>query len=411
MNLADWLQKDHSPAERMRMAASVCRAVGDNGGRPLALDPSRIPVSGGESQPEDGKGAPSGRYRAPETAEGQTASAQAQVYTVGVLCFEILSGRSFEARGGPLLRDVRSDLPRDLCDAVQACLEMDAEWRPKDVTYLQGLLEAQASTGSSSKPAASRAADRATPAPRTGRRTEPAPRPWPLLVFALVALAGSIGFAVFRLRQPIEGPSLPPAPPSVAPVTSPPAEAPVASAKPALPSPPAETRRTTGTVTPAPAPPTPAPPTTASPTPPVAKASVRPTPPVATVPSPVVVATAPSPVVVATPPPAPPSTEAPAQPAVPAAVTQVSPPLLRRGITTLVDVHGVGMRSEHQARFARAKGEAAHGIEVVRQRFVNATLLQVLLKIDATAPPGAYTLFLVDAQGNATNARPFELAK
>jgi hypothetical protein len=407
MNLADWLQKDHSPAEQMRMAASVCRAVAENGGSPLALDPSRIPVSGGEAQPEDGRGSPGGRYRAPETSEGQTASAQAQVFTVGVLCFEIFSGKPFEARGGPLLRALRPDLPRDLSDAVQACLEMDAEWRPKDVTYLQGLVEAQASSGSPSKPAAPRAADRATPAaPRSARRTEPAPRPWPLLAFALVALVGSIGFAVFRLRQPIEGPSLPPALPSAAPVTAPPTLAPEASAKPALPSPPADTRRTAGAATPTPAAATPEPPPAASP---VAKPSARPTPPPAA-PSPVVVAAAPSPVAVATPPPAPPTTLAPAEPAAPAAVTQVSPPVLHRGTTILVDVHGVGMRSEHQVRLARAR-EAAKGIEVMRQRYVNPTLLQVLLKIDATAPAGAYLLSLVDGAGQPTNARPFEIAK
>jgi hypothetical protein len=42
---------------------------------------------------------------------------------------------------------------------------------------------------------------------------------------------------------------------------------------------------------------------------------------------------------------------------------------------------------------------------------VNATLIQVLLKVDAAAQAGAYTLFLVDAAGQSTNTRPFELAK
>jgi len=127
--------------------------------------------------------------------------------------------------------------------------------------------------------------------------------------------------------------------------------------------------------------------------------------------SPVAVAAAtPPPVTVA--PAAPASTQAaaPAEPAVPAAVTAVSPPTLRRGTTTLVDVHGVGMRGEHQVRLARGR-EVAKGIDVVRQRFVNATLLQVLLKVDATAAPGPYTLSLVDAAGQLTNPRPFEIAK
>src|SRR5436190_14166802 len=199
MNLADWLDKDHDSSERFRMAASLCRAVAENGGSPLVLDPSRIPVSGSECHPEEGRGAPGGRYRAPETSDGQTPGAQAQVYTVGVLCFEILGGRSFQPRGGPLLRDVRPDLPRDVTDAVQACLEMDAEWRPKDVAYLQGLVEAQSASGASSSKSASKSAPRssarpaaaAAPTPRSARRGEPAPRPWPLILFAVAALVVS----------------------------------------------------------------------------------------------------------------------------------------------------------------------------------------------------------------------------
>ena len=114
---------------------------------------------------------PGGRYRAPETSDGQTPGAQAQVYTVGVLCFEILGGRPFEARGSPLLRDVRPDLPRDVSDAVQACLEMDAEWRPKDVAYLQGLVEAQ----STASPASSRSSGRSSARPAATAGSGP---PW-----------------------------------------------------------------------------------------------------------------------------------------------------------------------------------------------------------------------------------------
>ncbi|PYQ45343.1 MAG: hypothetical protein DMF77_04480 [Acidobacteria bacterium] len=74
----------------------------------------------------------------------------------------------------------------------------------------------------------------------------------------------------------------------------------------------------------------------------------------------------------------------------PAAVTNVSPPLLHRGLNVLVDLHGVGLRGDHQ---------------------VGPTLLQVLLKVDPSAPTGAYVLSLVDGTGAATNARPFEVAK
>jgi hypothetical protein len=95
---------------------------------------------------------------------------------------------------------------------------------------------------------------------------------------------------------------------------------------------------------------------------------------------------------------------------IPAAVTNVSPPVLHRGANVLVDVHGVGFRSDHQVRVSRPR-EAARGVEVMRQRYVGPALLQVLLHIDAGAPTGGYVLSLVDGAGNATNARPFEVAK
>ena len=241
MNLADWLQGDHEPSERLQAVETLCRAVSD-ASKPLDLDPAHIQMSGNECRPSEGKAVPSGRYRPPEMAQGGPPVPQSQVFTVGVLSFEILSGRDFESRGGPLLRDLRPDLPRDVSDAVQACLEMDAEWRPKDLSYLLGQVEALAASGGGGSKAAARggrpASTSATPVNRA-RRGGPAPRPWPLLAFALVALAVSVGIAVVRLRQPIEGPAVPPPPPSTAPAvtvatTMP---APLPSASPSRPGP------------------------------------------------------------------------------------------------------------------------------------------------------------------------------
>jgi len=405
MNLADWLRGDHEPSERLQAVESLCRVVSDSS-KPLDLDPAHIQMSGNECRPSEGKAVPSGRYRPPEMAQGGPPVPQSQVFTVGVLSFEILSGRDFEARGGPLLRDLRPDLPRDVSDAVQACLEMDAEWRPKDVSYLLEQVAALATSGGGGSKPASRgaraASTTATPVNRA-RRGGPAPRPWPLLAFALVALAVSIGIAVYRLRQPIEAPALPPPPPSTAPAAS------VATTMPA-PSPSAVATRPGTSASPGRAVATPAPAPSAA-----ASAPVRP---VATAPS----ARAPSPVataapVVAAPPttlaaatPAPVATPQAAEPAAPAAVTNVSPPLLKRGANVLVDVHGVGFRSDHQARISRPK-EAVKGVEVMRQRYVGPTLLQVLLHVDPAAPTGGYFLSLVDGTGVATNARPFEIGK
>jgi hypothetical protein len=408
MNLAEWLQGDHEPSQRLKAAASLCRAVTERaGGAGLSLDPSRIEVSAdGECRPEAGKGAPPGRYRAPEIADGRPATPQSQVYTAGVLCFEILAGRAFEPRGAPLLRDVRPDLPRDLSDAVQACLEMDAEWRPKDLAYVLGLMEGM---GPSTKAATPSARTRpsgvaAAPASRSARHG-PAPRSWPLLAFAVLALAASIASAIVRLRQPPDAPALPPAPVAVpattaaAPATEPSAVAlgPAATttdqtrpaSAPAINSIPSAA----ASATPRPSRPSPS----AS----IAAASVAPSAaaPVAATPAAATPAPTPAPIAAQ-----------PAEPAGPAAVTSVAPPVLRRGATVLVDVHGVGLRSDHQVRIGRGR-EAARGIEVVRQRYVSPLLLQALLKVDATAAPGAYVLSVVDATGQATNTRPLEVSR
>jgi hypothetical protein len=422
MNLADWLQGDHEPSERLKAVETLCRAVSDSS-KSLDLDPAHIQMSGNECRPSEGKAVPSGRYRAPEMAQGGPPVPQSQVFTVGVLCFEILSGRSFEARGGPLLRDLRPDLPRDLSDAVQACLEMDAEWRPKDLSYLLGLVDALATSGASgAKPAAR--GGRSTPASPTptnrARRSGPAPRSGPLLVFALVALAVSVATAVVRLRQPIEPPPLPPAA-SSAPLPSPAAREGIPQAA-VSPSTIASRPSTSGPALPVAASPprgsgAPAPSPIASPT---ARPAVAPTPSVPAavrVPSPAVTA-APAVVPTAAAPTPGPAASAPAvseaarpaEPGAPAAVTNVSPPILHRGAQVLVDVHGVGLRSDHQVRLTRGR-EAVRGIEVMRQRYVGPTLLQVLLKVDAAAPTGAYAMSLVDGGGTATNARSFEVAK
>ena len=99
MNLAEWLQGDHEPSQRLKAVQSLCRAVTERGPA-LSLDPARIQVAAsGECRPEEGKGTPQGRYRPPEIIEGRPATPQSPVYTAGVLCFEIL--------GRPALRGPR----------------------------------------------------------------------------------------------------------------------------------------------------------------------------------------------------------------------------------------------------------------------------------------------------------------
>jgi serine/threonine protein kinase len=81
-------------------------------------------------------------YMAPEQAEGRTAGPEADVYALGLMLYESWSGdhptrrstpaataRAIGARMKPLRR-LRPDLPRELCETVDACLQTRPDRRP-----------------------------------------------------------------------------------------------------------------------------------------------------------------------------------------------------------------------------------------------------------------------------------------
>jgi serine/threonine protein kinase len=81
-------------------------------------------------------------YMAPEQAEGRTAGPAADVYALGLMLYESWSGdhptrratpaataRAIGARMRPLRR-LRPDLPRELCETVDACLQTRPDRRP-----------------------------------------------------------------------------------------------------------------------------------------------------------------------------------------------------------------------------------------------------------------------------------------
>jgi serine/threonine protein kinase len=81
-------------------------------------------------------------YMAPEQAEGRTAGPEVDVYALGLMLYESWSGdhptrrstpaataRAIGARMKPLRR-LRPDLPRELCEAVDACLQTRPDRRP-----------------------------------------------------------------------------------------------------------------------------------------------------------------------------------------------------------------------------------------------------------------------------------------
>ena len=121
---------------------------------------------------------------------------------------------------------------------------------------------------------------------------------------------------------------------------------------------------------------------------------------------------------IATPPPTPPPTlpveappkadaVAPGAPAGPAVLTAVSPPVLRRGNRTLVDIRGTGLRVDMQAMLSRGRA-AADGLSVVGRRYVNATLIEIFVEVEPGAPAGTYALSMGDGEGT-TNSVRFEV--
>jgi serine/threonine protein kinase len=91
-------------------------------------------------------------YMAPEQAEGRTAGPEVDVYALGLMLYESWSGdnptrrstpaataRAIGARTRPLRR-LRPDLPRELCESVDACLQTRPDRRPS-LEELGGAIE------------------------------------------------------------------------------------------------------------------------------------------------------------------------------------------------------------------------------------------------------------------------------
>jgi cytoskeletal protein RodZ len=420
MTLDDWLKQDRNLADQLRVIEGLCGALNEaheSGNVYRALDPGHIDVASDGTCDLTGatSGSASPRYRAPEIAEGGPPSAEADIYSIGVILYEMLSGRSPTGERPTPLSDLRPDVSRDLTDAIMGCLERGPDWRPKDLSYLLQVVGSMRNTGakSTSRPSPRGAAEptRAAVAKGAGgarkvaRSSTASKSNMPLYALAVLLVAGAGAGAWWYLNQGRETrvSQVPTPPASTVPTTqaTPP---PVATPTPgiATPRPSVEAPRPGKTATPTPAP-TPAP----TPTPPPATRPaatpepVRPAtpPPGAATPTPV--AATPTPAPVATPPPV---------PAGPAVLTAVSPLAVKRGITTLLDVRGTGLRSDHQARIMRVK-EAVTGVSVVRQKWVDATLIKVLVNIETSATPGLYGVALVDAGGASTNGLNFTVAK
>ncbi len=425
--LEEWLAKSQPLGEQLRVVEAMADALGylhEQGVLHRAIKPSNVLMASDgcrlmnfglvSSATALGDDAPI--YGAPEVLEGMPDSAQSDIYSAGVVFYEVLAGRREEARDGRVakpLRETRPDLSREVADAVSACRERSPDWRPKDLTYLVEVVRRARGAAGASAPnaAAPVAAARATSAPArrsagpTFATRRPARSPAPILAAIGVVVIG-VAAAWFLTRSPGPGPATrSPAPTPTttvaasAPSTIVPAEEPTAS-----PTPTTKGKEVADLTAPTPAPretvPTPPPPLP-SPTPEARQATPRPVamPPMTTLPPPT------------TAPPAPTTTlarvDTPPVSDVPLVLTAVSPPTLRRGGRTLVDVRGTGLRADLVPALLKGR-TPADGIRVLSQRFANPTLIQVFFEVDAGASTGSYTLSLGDAAGES-NAVRFEV--
>jgi hypothetical protein len=206
-------------------------------------------------------------------------------------------------------------------------------------------------------------------------RRPPRPTLRPVFVAVLIVVA-CVALAVYTLRNPYA----PPPPPE-----------PEATASPT----PASVRKA---------------PATAAPTRPPATWAVPTLPPATTAPTAVATATAAAtrPPAATAPPTAIPATAAPTAPSEPPSLRNVAPPRVKKGSTTLIDVRGKGLRADLRAIILRG-GKVPPEIAVPRQRFVDGTLLQVLIVVAPGAPKGEYDLSVADVEGRRSNSVKFEV--
>ncbi|MFN7976628.1 MAG: protein kinase [Vicinamibacterales bacterium] len=136
-------------------------------------------------------------YMAPEQVRGEAVDSRADVFALGVVCYEMLAGRrAFERDSAvevmaAIVRDDPPDLPERVPAAVarvvRRCLEKAPAQRFQSMTDLGFALEAVAASSMTTSPASSEALPSSiTRAPR---------RPWPLVPIAAALLGLALGAA------------------------------------------------------------------------------------------------------------------------------------------------------------------------------------------------------------------------
>jgi hypothetical protein len=86
----------------------------------------------------------------------------------------------------------------------------------------------------------------------------------------------------------------------------------------------------------------------------------------------------------------------------------ISPRKVKRGSTTLLDVRGKSLTPGNHV-FVTRSGRVPPDIAVPRHRFVDPTLMQVLVIVGMNAPKGGYELRVSGDDGRRSNAVQFEV--
>ena len=143
-------------------------------------------------------------YMAPEQAEGDDATPAVDAYALALTLYECWTGENPVARatpaataraiGEPLppLGSLRGDLPQDLCEAIDACLDADPEQRP-GVEELGRELEAALRDLDST---------RAVPAAQRPGLTTPAARERLVRIGALAAISAAVAWLALGAGRP-----------------------------------------------------------------------------------------------------------------------------------------------------------------------------------------------------------------
>jgi serine/threonine protein kinase len=216
-----------SAAETVRIMTAVCEAVSyaherglihrdlkpanvmiNTADQPVLMDFGVAKIVGGKQFTATGAVIGTPAYIAPELVRGQRPDQRADIYSLGVMLFEMLAGQlPFDADSAmslmmkhvteppPDLRQLVPRLPRAIVSVVERALEKDPANRFQSAAEMAQALRAAFSSRAPSAPASAAAAPRTAAAPATQPATPPSAKPKPnmTLMFGGIGLLGLCG--------------------------------------------------------------------------------------------------------------------------------------------------------------------------------------------------------------------------